>query len=76
MNLENKKWKLEDLLYLLLGEIKISNVANAMVDKYYLDLDEFDLDDPIQYDACLEQYGKFYIESIEDIKGVLNIHLK
>lgn len=76
MNLENKKWKLEDLLYLLLGEIKISNVANAMIDKYYLDLDEFDLDDPMQYDACLEQYGKFYIESIEDIEGVLNIHLK
>ncbi len=76
LNLKERNWKLEDLLYLILGEIKISNVANEMLDKYYLDLDEFDLDDPMQYDSCLEQYGKFYIESIQYIYGKLLVILK
>jgi len=76
LNLKERNWKLEDLLYLILGEIKISNVANAMLDKYTLDLDEFDLDDPLQYDECLEQYGKFYIESIENKGKFLHIILR
>lgn len=76
LNLKERNWKLEDLLYLILGEVKISNVANAMLDKYTLDLDEFDLDDPFEYDSCLEQYGKFYIESIENKGKFLHIILR
>ena len=75
-NLKERNWKLEDLLYLILAEIKVANVTNEMLAKYYLDLDEFDLDDPLQYDECLEQYGRFYIESIENKGKFLHIILR